>query len=265
MDSKLVATAALAAAAGAGLFYVLTTTKKQILKDLKFYYFPVASRGDGHRLALTIAGIPFENVRIMPANWMTTKPTTLWGSLPYAELADGTVIGQSRTILRMIGKGTGLYPEDALAAAQVDECLDGCDDMANTTNKTGQGLAGPEKLEARVAAQKEGGDIYTAVKRLEACYARAGTPGPYLTGKLTIADLQVFAQLGWAVSGFFDGVNAEFLEAFPKLKAVRKAVVMLPQVASYYEGEKGQPYMEASAGGHPIKECYASMLASAGA
>ena len=45
---------------------------------------------------------------------MARKPTTPWGSMPYLVLADGTVLGQSHALFRLIGKATGLYPDDAL-------------------------------------------------------------------------------------------------------------------------------------------------------
>jgi hypothetical protein len=55
----------------------------------------------------------------------STEPTTAWGGLPQLTLSDGQVIGQQRAILRVVGKAAGLYPEDGLAAARVDEFLDG--------------------------------------------------------------------------------------------------------------------------------------------
>ena len=147
-----------------------------------------------------------------------------------------------------------------MLAARVDECMDGLNDVGSVTNKTGQGLAGAEKLKKRGAACKEGGDIYVACARVEACYERAGTPGPFLTGELTIADLHVFAQVGWATSGFFDGVDSEFLVAFPRIQAVRKAVISIPRVAAFYKAEAKKPYMKCTVGGHPAKECYERMI-----
>ena len=95
-----------------------------------------------------------------------------------------TVVGQSRAITRLVGKGTGLYPSDDVLAALVDECMDGADDIMSITNREGQGLPLPEKIEKRQAACKEGGATYVAVKRVEALYERVGAPGPFLTGEV---------------------------------------------------------------------------------
>ena len=238
----------------------LLTPRAHQLAGLKFYYFPVAARGDCARLALTLRKIRFKDMVIEPAKWADLKPKTPWSSMPFVELADGRVLGQSYAIFRLIGKGTGLYPEDPILAARVDECMDGLNDVGSVTNKTGQGLAGAEKLKKRGAACKEGGDIFVACARVEACYERAGTPGPFLTGELTIADLHVFAQVGWATSGFFDGVDSEFLVAFPLIQAVRKAVISIPRVAAFYKAEAKKPYMKCTVGGHPAKECYERMI-----
>ena len=240
----------------------LLKPKAHKLSGLKFYYFPVAARGDCARLALTLRKIRFKDMVVEPADWSKLKPKTLWGQMPYVELSGGTKIGQSYAIFRLIGKGTGLYPEDPILAARVDECMDGLSDVGSVTNKAGQGLTGAEKLKKRKEATKEGGDVYVACERIEACYARAGTPGPFLTGELTIADLQVFAQVGWATSGFFDGVGHDFLVAFPRIQAARKAVIAIPRIAAFYKSQEKKPYMSAVVGGHPAKECYAAMLKS---
>ena len=268
LDQNLVFALANSILLAAGVYFMTRPSKKktEALKGCKFYYFPVAARGDAHRLALTIAKVKFTNHKVFPMSaWADMKPLAPWNSLPYLELANGTVLGQSRAVLRFIGKGCSMYPTDALLAARVDECLDGVDDMNATANKTGQGLSGDEKLAKRGEACKEGGDIYNACRRVEACYERAGTAGPYLTGELTIADLTVFAQVGWCVSGFFDGVSAELLKPFPRLQAVRQAVFALPEVAAYYKAEKGETYMEAVVGGNKLGDCYERMLSSSSA
>lgn len=249
--------------AGLGLFFWLSGgPKKPNLTGLKYVYFPVAARGDAAMLMLHMKGIPFEDKRIPPSEWMALKPTTPWGSIPYVELADGAILGQSYAILRLIGKSTGYYPTDPIKASRVDECLDGLNDVATKTNGTGQGLEIKEKVAKRSEACKAGGDIYVAHQRVEALYERVGASGPFLVGELTIADLQVFAQVGWATSGFFDGVNPAFLAAFPRIQAARRAVISIPEVAAYYEQEKAKPYMELKVGGHLAKECFATMLSS---
>mmetsp|Transcript_17271 Transcript_17271/g.44867 ORF Transcript_17271/g.44867 Transcript_17271/m.44867 type:complete len:101 (+) Transcript_17271:100-402(+) len=65
--------------------------------------------------------------------------------MPYLTLPDGTKFGQARAILRYIGKHTGLYPEDPLAALRVDELMDALDEYQGIVNAVGQGLPQEEK------------------------------------------------------------------------------------------------------------------------
>jgi glutathione S-transferase len=44
--------------------------------------------------------------------------------VPVLEVAEGTFIGQSAAIMRYLGKRSGLYPSDPIAAAVVDSIID---------------------------------------------------------------------------------------------------------------------------------------------
>ena len=259
--------AAAVGVAGAAYYVRRTGRRRANLRNCKLTYFPLSSRAEAVRLALTLADIPFVDVRLSFPEWGKVKPTTPWGSLPFLVLADGTLVGQSRAITRLVGKGTGLYPStDDLLAALVDECMDGADDIMSVTNREGQGLPGPEKIQKREAACKEGGVTYVAVQRVEALYARAserfGAPGPFLTGELSIADLYVFSATGHTVCGFFDGVTPAFLAAFPRLQAVRRAVSTMPKLVEYYEAEATKPYNELNIGGELVGPQYQKLLQS---
>jgi glutathione S-transferase len=47
-----------------------------------------------------------------------------YGQFPVLEVEPGVFIGQSASIIRYIGKKTGLYPSDDVKAAVVDSLLD---------------------------------------------------------------------------------------------------------------------------------------------
>jgi hypothetical protein len=81
------------------------------------YFDAPASRGEECRLALHIAGVEFEDVRIKPADWPALKPTTPFGSMPLFELPGRPVLAQSNAILGYIGRAHGLLPDDAFDAA----------------------------------------------------------------------------------------------------------------------------------------------------
>ena len=79
-------------------------------KHIKLTYFDFhGGRGEPIRLALSIAGIPFEDERITPANWAERKPHARFGGLPQIEV-DGETISQSNAIGRYAGILAGLYP-----------------------------------------------------------------------------------------------------------------------------------------------------------
>ena len=113
---------AVAFAAGVGVTvaaYALwrsRSTLKQQLAGATLHFFPLSGRAEATRLALTIGGIPFEDRRFQFAEWGKLKPTTQWATVPVLELRDGTRIGQARSILRLVGKATGLYPSEPLLA-----------------------------------------------------------------------------------------------------------------------------------------------------
>ena len=57
------------------------------MPKLKLTYFDFhGGRGEPARLALSIAGIPFEDDRVLGADWARRKPSTPFGSLPVLEV-----------------------------------------------------------------------------------------------------------------------------------------------------------------------------------
>eukprot|EP00966_Prymnesium_polylepis_P135460 3131233-Prymnesium_polylepis.1 len=116
-----------------------------MLQDCKLSYFPLTGRGEACRLALHVKGVPFTDDRVPFPQWGTTKPTTPWMSMPVLTLADGTIAGQQRAILRFIGKQLDLYPKDDLLALRCDEMLDVLDDLQGKINAAGQGKEQAEK------------------------------------------------------------------------------------------------------------------------
>ena len=70
------------------------------MPKLKLTYFDFhGGRGEPARLALAIAGIPFEDDRVPGSDWPRRKPSTPFGSLPVLEV-DGAIVTQSNGINR---------------------------------------------------------------------------------------------------------------------------------------------------------------------
>lgn len=75
----------------------------------KLTYFDISgSRGEECRLALFLAGIEFDDVRIKFPDWPALKPTTPYGSMLIFELPGKPPLAQSNAILTLIGRRHGL-------------------------------------------------------------------------------------------------------------------------------------------------------------
>lgn len=84
----------------------------------RLIYFDFAgSRGEECRIALHLAGVDFEDVRIPGADWPALKAKTPCGSMPILELTGKPPLAQSNAILVYIGRQYGLHPKDDLEAA----------------------------------------------------------------------------------------------------------------------------------------------------
>jgi glutathione S-transferase len=131
-------------------------------------------------------------------------------------------------------------------------------------NGAGRGMELGEKLLARRQACAEGGAIFVATAKVEAHYDRHSPVGsPHLTGSLSMADVAVFCYFGHGVCGFFDGVDPEYLNAFPRIRAARRAVVEIPAVQKYYEAEAEKQHMKLSMGGLDVGEMYRAIVLTA--
>mmetsp|Transcript_25197 Transcript_25197/g.28814 ORF Transcript_25197/g.28814 Transcript_25197/m.28814 type:complete len:222 (+) Transcript_25197:110-775(+) len=205
-----------------------------ILDQCKLSYFGIAGRGESIRLALTIGGVKFTDERVAFKDWGTLKPNTPWGSMPVLSLSDGTMIAQQRALLRFVGKESGLYPTDTIAAAKVDEFMDAAEDIGAVTMKAGVGMEKDAKEAARKEYCSEGGKTYATLQKID---VKVGSnEGPWAVGdSLTIADLKIYCDCNNLVSGLYDGVPADTLDPFVNLTALRKAVRSHPSVTKWYD------------------------------
>jgi len=199
-------------------------------------YFDFPGRGDALRLALALGGVNFVDERVPFGDWRAVKPTTPFGSLPTLTLPDGTALAQQRSLLRFVGRSTGLYPAEPLAALKVDELMDAVEDLVAKTF-----VAGKNKPKEEMEAErlKETTDPEGSVTKLlgciEAFLAANNAGGPFALGAAcTVADLHLYATTSMLTSGTYDGVPPTILEPFPNICAVRKAVRSMDVVKAWY-------------------------------
>src|SRR6201986_1429970 len=74
------------------------------------------------RLALPYRWVEIDTLKgeSRTAEFLTRNP---WGQVPTVELDDGRKLAQSNAIIRYLARGSALIPQDAFAAAKMDEWL----------------------------------------------------------------------------------------------------------------------------------------------
>merc|ERR1711976_156031 len=201
------------------------------MPNLKLTYFDLWGRGETTRMLLSIAGIPFEDVRIPIGDpkWETLKPNTPWGTLPTLEV-DGKVLGQSRAVHRYTAKLTGMAGKSVMVAGMADSLVDGISDVYD--GGIGIMLTPPETHEAGKATylEKSFKPFCDKVEKMVA--------GSYLTGEsMNWADIHFYVCFKQLV----DFMGAEILDGHPKIKAVYGKVSSDPKIKAYVDSHPPPP------------------------
>lgn len=190
------------------------------------YFDFEGSRGLECRLALTMAGLAYEDVRLSRDQWTALKPSVPFGALPV--LAEGNRrIAQSNAILGYIGRGHGLHPVDSWQAAEHEALMQSVEDL-RAKIPDGKGQTPEEKKTAREA-------FAAGWLHQWAATVSDRITGPFLDGKaLNVADIKLFVILRSLLSGTFDHIGPSCFEAFPKLVALHAAVDAHPAIHGYF-------------------------------
>lgn len=199
----------------------------------KVTYFDFSgSRGEEVRLALSIAGLPFEDNRLDRAAFAAMKPGLPFGSLPTLEIEGHGTFGQSNAILRLIGRQNGLYPEDLYEAARHDALMDAAEDLRHRISPTMRMPDGPDKVAARQQLAAEYLPLWgTCVER---ALTAASPVGPFVMGtKIGVADLKLYMVHRWISSGAVDHIPGSVLAPYARLNRLAEAVRAHPAVAAW--------------------------------
>jgi glutathione S-transferase len=193
------------------------------------YFDAPVSRGEECRLALHLAGIDFEDIRLNREGWAALKPQTPFGAVPLFEMPGRPVLAQSNAILVFIGRGHGLHPKDDFEAARHEAMMCHVEDLRGSVGPTLRIDDPAEKKRAREAL---------AETYLPAWGARAEKQiekGPFFGGeKLHVVDLKLHSVVRWLTSGVVDHVPTTVFADFPKLTGVFDAVCEHPGVKAWY-------------------------------
>jgi len=200
--------------------------------QLKLTYFDFdGGRGEPARIALSSAGIAFEDDRVAFADWLARKKDARFGGLPLLEV-DGQVLTQSNTINRYVGRLTGLYPEDPWQAALCDEACDAVEEYHGEISRS-FGIKDPEELR-RVREELVASKFPLYLKAFDAMLRERGGEW-FADGRLTIADLKMKEVVRQLRSGKLDHVPTDIVKTYaPKLDAHYDRVLAHPKVVAYY-------------------------------
>ena len=178
----------------------------------KLYYFDFdGGAGEPIRNAFRLANIPFEDIRVKHDSWPQLKGSDkcLYGQMPLLEV-DGRTFAQSMSILRYVGKITGLYPTDPEEALRVDEMLDCLIDIRTKISPT-YGLPDAERIAARQKLTES--FIKPHLAKMNCRVKCGGSFTGYAVGnKLTIADLAIAGDLNGLRSGRLDGIDTHVVD-----------------------------------------------------
>jgi glutathione S-transferase len=200
----------------------------------RLVYFDFAgSRGEECRIALHVAGVEFEDVRVPGAEWKALKPSTPFGSMPVLELPGKPPLAQSNAILVYIGRSHGLHPADAFEAARHEALMNYAEELRHEVAPT---------LRITDPAQKQAAREKLARELLPAWGANVerqiGT-GPFVGGgTLNVADIKLYMIVRWFAAGTVDHVPPNVFEPCPRLMRLYAAVGEHPGVRGWLERSK---------------------------
>jgi glutathione S-transferase len=192
------------------------------------YFDAPVSRGEECRLALHVAGLPFEDERLNEAQWAARKASTPYGAVPVLTIEGHRPVAQSNAILRLIGGMHGLLPQDAYESARHEAVLAAVEDMRAKLGPTGRIKDPAEKKRAR--EELASGFLPEWAGHLE---QQVGEP--FIGGAtLSVADLKVFVVLTPLLKGAIDHIPADTFKKFLKLLRLYEAVKSHPKVVAWY-------------------------------
>ena len=217
--------------------------------SVKLTYFGIEGAAEKVRLAMKLAGIPFEDIRVAFQDWPAMKPNTPNGQLPILEIDGCDPITQSAAMAKWAARQhPTLYNGDADRLLAIDQMIHILDDdvrdfspalymgmrptklgRAEDWHKTEEGAALVKSMRMKYAEN----DLPRTLKLLTTQLKKSG--GPFLLGaEITLADLFWLPRLRYLQSGICDHLPTDCLDRFPEILAYKKALMDQPVIAAHY-------------------------------
>lgn len=197
-------------------------------KPRLIYFDAPVSRGEECRLALHLAGVDFEDVRIRSADWPALKEQMPYGALPVLELPGKPPLAHSNAILVLIGRRHGLHPADDFEAARHEGMMEHVEALRAAVTPTLR-MADAEKKSAREA-------LVSGFLPAWAAAAERNIQGtPFFGGHaVQVVDLKLYMAVRWFIGGKVDHIPATIFAEYPRLIGVHDAVRDHPGVKAWY-------------------------------
>ena len=193
------------------------------------YFDAPVSRGEECRLALHIAGVEFEDIRIKREDWAALKPKTPFGGMPVLEMPGRAPLGESNAILVFIGRQHDLHPKDDFEAARHEAVMSQVEILRAVLGQTLRITDEAEKKSAR-----EGLAASFLPTWGENVDKQIGD-GPFFAGsKVHVVDLKLYMTVRWLAGGKMDHIPTTIFSRLPRLTRVHDAVRDDARVKAWY-------------------------------
>jgi glutathione S-transferase len=241
------------AAAASGFTAVILTQPPARSEEQrgKFHLLYFDARGimETSRILLELAGQPYTETRYggfkdgqfsMGAEYTTAKASNAFranmGRLPILQLANGTQIGQSKSIERHLARKLGLYGVDEDETARIDMWCEHIRDLKDKYQAAKRTAGEADKVEA--VARYFSKELPEWMAQLEVL--ADGENGVVGGRQLTLADVSLYV----FIKEFFDAKAeaAAAVSACPKIVACIRAIEEHPRVSNYLEGRPDTPF-----------------------
>ena len=197
-------------------------------KPRLMYFDMAASRGEECRLALRVAGVDFEDVRVKREEWPALKPKTPYGSMPVYEVPGHPPLAHSNAILALIGRQHGLHPADPFEAARHEAMMSHVEDLRATVGPSIRISDEAEKKKAREAL------VTGFLPTWGAATEKNLGDGPFFAGaKIHVVDFKLYMAVRWFAWGKVDHIPATIFASCTKLTRLFEAVGAHERVKSW--------------------------------
>ena len=220
--------------------------------EIKLIYFDMPFwRAEVARLPLFLSNIEFEDFRITSDDnrylkehgKLKDKTVIPFRQLPVL-VVNGQSIAQTGAIARICGKVSGMYPDDMIEAARVDQIIDTVTDINEMLNPSMR--ENDPVIKKKMRAELSNADLPKYFGYLEEIL-EANNSGWFVGDEMTIADVAVWSLLGWIAQGVLDDIPTDLPKSFERLTHLYNEISQKPKVQewkkmtySYEESASGE-------------------------